>query len=256
LKNITIIGNGNMAKAIIIGLLKSNYTIEVIGRDIKKLEELKKQLPSISINILGDSFNISNKNIIFCVKPFNLKEVGDKLTGCANSLYSVLAGTTILSLKKYMDSKVYVRVMPNVAAKFSKSMTTLTGDESIKNEAINIFNCIGNTLWLESENELDIATAVAGSGPAFLAYFAGAIIDGGVGAGLKKDDAIKLTNGLFDGFLPLLIEDEPNNIIKKVMSPNGTTEAGYNYLKENDVALSISNTIQTAYNRALELAKS
>ncbi len=255
MNKITIIGNGNMAQAIIIGLVESSIEVEVVGRDIKKLELLKEQLPQIAITQLNDDFDISNKNIIFCVKPYNLEEVSKKLTGTANAFYSVLAGTTCDSLQKNISAKAYVRAMPNVAAKFSKSMTTLTGDESLKDEAVKIFKCIGQTLWVQSENELDIATAVAGSGPAFLAYFADAIVTGGVNAGLKQEDAITLTTALFDGFVPLLEEDKPNDIIKKVMSPNGTTEAGYNYLKEHDVQKDISATIQTAYNRALELAK-
>ena len=256
MKKITFIGNGNMAQAIINGLLQASYEIEVVGRDIKKLKALQKAMPSITIHILGDSFNITNKNIVFSVKPFNLIEVGAKLTGCANSLYSVLAGTTIKNLKQHISAKHYIRTMPNVAAKFNKSMTTLTGDINLKDEAIDIFNCIGKTLWVETENELDIATAVAGSGPAFLAYFADAIMDGGINAGLKKEDALILTTALFDGFVPLLKDDEPKNIIKKVMSPNGTTEAGYNYLKANNIKLHISSTIKTAYDKALELAKS
>ncbi len=256
MNRLTIIGNGNMAQAIIKGLLQASYSIEVIGRDLDKLKNLQKELPKISISQLTDKYNISNKNIIFCVKPYNLEEVSQKLTGCANSFYSVLAGTTIQSLQDKIKANSYVRAMPNVAATFGKSMTTLTGDVTAKNEAIEIFNCIGQTLWVESQNELDIATAVAGSGPAFLAYFADAIVDGGINVGLKKEDAITLTTALFDGFIPLLKNDEPKDIIKKVMSPNGTTQAGYDYLVQNNVKKDISGTIQTAYNRALELAKS
>ena len=254
MKTITLIGNGNMAKAIIIGLIEANYKIEVVGRDEEKLSKLQKELPQISIIKLQNSFDITSKNIIFAVKPFNLVEVGAKLKGVANSFYSVLAGTTIKDLKQNISAKYYVRVMPNISAKFNKSMTTLTGDKKLKNEAIEIFEAIGQTLWVETEKELNIATAIAGSGPAFLAYFANAIIEGGIEAGLKKDDAITLNAGLFDGFIPLLNDDEPNDIIKKVMSPNGTTEAGYNFLVKNNVQKYISDTIKTAYNRALELA--
>ena len=253
---LTFIGNGNMAQAILSGLINSKYELEVIGRDMDKLNILKSKMPSINISLLSENCDISNKNIIFAVKPYNLKEVGSQLVGKANSLYSVLAGTTIQSLKDNISSKYYVRTMPNVAAKYNKSMTTLTGDKNLKNEAIKIFNFIGQTLWVESQNELDIATAVAGSGPAFLAYFANAIMQGGINAGLKENDSKILTTALFDGFIPLLQNDKPNDIIKKVMSPNGTTEAGYNYLVQNDIEKYISSTIQTAYNRALQLAKS
>lgn len=255
MKKLTFIGNGNMAKAIISGLLESNYEIEVVGRDITKLELLKQTMPKIEIGLLNNNYNIQNKNIIFAVKPYNLIDVGEILTGTANSLYSVLAGTTIQSLKDNINAKQYVRAMPNVAAKFNKSMTTLTGDISLKEEAQTIFDFIGTTLWVQTQNELDIATAVAGSGPAFLAYFADGIMQGGIDAGLKEKDAQILTNALFDGFSPLLEDDKPNDIIKKVMSPNGTTEAGYNYLVSKDVKSEINHTIKEAYNRALQLAK-
>jgi pyrroline-5-carboxylate reductase len=249
-----IIGNGNMAKAIIDGLVKANYNIEVVGRDNIKLEKLKDEYPTLQVKTFDEGIDITNKDVIFSVKPFNLVEVGAKLTGCANILYSVLAGTKIESLKENIQANFYVRVMPNVSAKFSKSMTTLCGDETKKQNAIDIFESIGSTLWVKSENELDIATAVAGSGPAFLAYFADSIINGAVECGLQKEDAIKLTNGLFNGFTPLL-ENEPKDIIKKVMSPNGTTQAGYEYLNQQGVDKKISKTIRAAYNRALELAK-
>ena len=244
-----------MAQALISGLIKASYEIEVVGRSLDKLELLQQKHPQIKIVQLTNNLDISDKNIIFCVKPFNLEEVSSMLKGTANSFYSVLAGTTIQNIKKCINSKAYIRTMPNVSAKFSLSMTTLTGDKSLKSNAENIFNCIGETLWVDSENELDIATAVAGSGPAFLAHIADGIISGGIESGLKKEDAIKLTNGLFNGFLPLLKEDEPKDIITKVMSPNGTTEAGYNYLVQNNIKKEITNTIKAAYNRALELSK-
>ena len=211
---LTFIGYGKMAKAIIKGVYKK-YKIEVVGRDKKKLEELKKEFSQIEIFDL-DNFDMSDRNIILALKPFAVDEVSQKLNGEANLLLSILAGTKIESLKQKIKAKSYIRVMPNIAASNGASMTTLTGDSEFKEETIKICNSFGKTLWLNSEKELDIATAVAGSGPAYLAIVAEAIADGAVRCGLKRDDATSLTAGLFEGFETLIKTEHPALIKESV----------------------------------------
>jgi len=249
---LTFIGNGNMAKALIKGLV-ANYKIEVLGRNKKSLEELKKDIPNITIDLLKPNHDISNKNIILCVKPYSLNQLS--LSGEANSLYSVLAGTTLESLKQSISSKAYVRTMPNLAASNLKSMTTITGDESIKQSAIDIFNAIGTTLWLKTQKEIDIATGLAGSGPAFLALVAEGLEDGAVNAGLTRADAKVLSAGLFNGFASLLQNEKASNIKDGVMSPGGTTAAGYSVLEKHNVRYAMIEAIQTAYEKAIALGK-
>jgi len=249
---LTFIGNGNMAKSLIKGLV-ATYEIEVMGRNEKSLNTLKNDIPEITIKVISDSEDISGKNIILCVKPYSLPDLAPKLNGEANAIYSVLAGTSIDSLKSNINAKKYIRTMPNLGAAYLKSMTTVTGDESIKEQALEIFNQIGTTLWLGSENELDIATGLAGSGPAFLALVAESLADGAVNAGLKRDDAQILTQGLFDGFAPLLADQKPADIKDGVMSPGGTTAAGYAALENGNVRNSMMNAIRDAYLKAKEL---
>jgi pyrroline-5-carboxylate reductase len=249
---LTFIGNGNMAKALIEGLV-GTYEIEVLGRNQISLNALLKQLPEIQIKLLDDKENISNKNIVLCVKPYSLPDLSTKLYGEANVIYSVLAGTTISSIKSNIKSKKYIRTMPNLGASYLKSMTTVTGDEDLKEEALKIFNKIGTTLWLSSENELDIATGVAGSGPAYLALIAESLADGAVSAGLKRDDSQKLVAGLFDGFAKLIQNDKPANIKDGVMSPAGTTAAGYNALEKSGVRFAMIDAVNDAYKKAKEL---
>ena len=204
---LTFIGNGNMAKALIKGLV-NKYEIEVIGRNITTLASLKNEIPNITIKELSSNEDITSKNIILCVKPYSLKDLSSNLIGTANSLYSVLAGTTIQSLQDNIKAKAYIRTMPNLAASYLKSMTTITGDDTLKNTAIDIFNAIGTTLWLNTQKELDIATGLAGSGPAFLALIAESLADGAVNSGLKRQDAEILTAGLFDGFASLIANEK------------------------------------------------
>ena len=251
---LTFVGNGNMAKAIIKALI-GKYEIEVYGRNKQSLKKLQDQLTQIKTFEIKDKLNIENKNIILCVKPNSLDDLSLKLEGIANSLYSVLAGITLNTLNEKIKAKKYIRAMPNLAAAYKKSMTTITGDTDLKESAIEIFNYIGETLWVKSEKEIDIATAIAGSGPAFLSLIAEALSDGVVSLGLTRLDANKLVQGLFEGFVPLLQNDKPANIKDGVMSPGGTTAAGYIALEKNGVRNGMIEAINSAYQKAVELGK-
>jgi len=241
---LTIIGPGSMAMAIAHGL-KEKYTLEFVARDISKLEAIKEEF-SAEVYAL-ENFDMSNKNILLAVKPYALESVGKQLIGEANTLYSVLAGSTINSLKSNITAKNYVRIMPNVAAKFQASTSVMTGDVAKKEEAEAIFSAIGDTFWVDSEKEVDIATAIAGSGPALLTLVAEAMMDGLVKEGMKRVDAIGVTNSLFKGFAPLIASSHPALIKDSVMSPGGTTAAAYGALEEGAVRSSFIKAVGEAF---------
>ncbi len=250
---LTIIGSGNMAEAILHSVSKT-YTVEVVARDQKRLETLLQPFgTNVSYQVLGETYDISDKNIILCVKPYALADVSKHFSGQANALLSVLAGVRLEDLKRHIAAKHTVRTMPNLAAKYSKSMTTLCGDSTFKNEAMEICNCFGESLWLCHEKEIDIATAVAGSGPAFLALVAESLADGCVKEGLKRSDAQDLVKGLFAGFAPLIAQNHPAMLKDAVMSPGGTTAAGYGALEEENVRNGFIKAIQKAYEKAKKL---
>ncbi|MFC2073682.1 pyrroline-5-carboxylate reductase [Campylobacterota bacterium] len=248
-KLISFIGNGNMALAIAQGL-KDDYEIEVIGRNPKNLDNFEKQLGIRIKKHPLKSYDITGKTIIFGVKPQNLQEVSAQLQGQAKALYSVLAGTTLENLKKSINADDHVRAMPNMAASIQKSMTTLTGSQHLKEEAIEIFSAIGKAHWLGSEKEIDIATALAGSGPAYLALIAEALTDGAVNQGLKRHDAMAIMRGLFEGFGTLIQEQHPALLKDAVMSPGGTTAAGYSALEKAGVRDACIDAIAQAKARA------
>lgn len=253
METITFIGNGNMALSIAQGL-KDKYKIEVVGRDIKKIEKFEAALGITIEKSLLKNFSIEGKTIILCVKPYNIEEVSQQLQGQARVIYSVLAGSTLNKLKKHFNTKAVVRTMPNLAASVHHSMTTLTGDEPFKNEAIEIFSSIGPTVWLSSEKEIDIATGLAGSGPAYLALIAEALTDGAVKQGLKREDAMAIMRGLFGGFGKLINDVHPALLKDGVMSPGGTTAAGYAALEKGNVRNACIDAIEAAYKRATELS--
>lgn len=251
-KTITFIGNGNMALSIAQGL-KSDYKIEVVGRSLEKLDKFEKELGVSIEKYLLENFEIENKTLLFCVKPANVEEVGALLKGEARVVFSVLAGTSLKKLRKYISTKAVVRTMPNLAASVRKSMTTLTGDIAFKEEAEALLGSIGATRWLSSEKEINIATALAGSGPAYLALIAEALADGAVKEGLKRDDAMAIMRGLFGGFGELIQEVHPALLKDGVMSPGGTTAAGYAALEKGNVRNSCMNAITKAYEKATKL---
>ena len=252
MRTITFVGNGNMALSIAKGL-KNNYKIEVVGRNLEKLEKFEKELGvNIDKHLMND-FNIQEKTILFCVKPANVEEVATLLKGKARVVYSVLAGTSVEKLRENLNTNAVVRTMPNLAASVGASMTTLTGDTAFKEEAEELLGAIGATRWLATEKEIDIATGLAGSGPAYLALIAEALADGAVKQGLKRDDAMAIMRGLFGGFGVLIQDIHPALLKDGVMSPGGTTAAGYGALEDGNVRASCIDAIEKAYKKALEL---
>lgn len=233
--------------------LKGKYYIEVVGRDMKKLEAFEESLGQKVDKYLLKDFDMTHKTLLLCVKPGNVEEVSKLIQGKADLLISVLAGVPVKTLKKYFKPKTVVRTMPNLAASIGRSMTTLTGDIKGKEEATVILNAVGDTLWLDSEKEIDIATALAGSGPAYLALIAESLADGAVKQGLKREDAMKVMRGLFTGFAPLIQEMHPALLKDNVMSPGGTTAAGYGALEDGNVRAACIDAIAKAYEKAKAL---
>jgi len=252
MKTITFIGNGNMALSIAQGL-KNTCNIEVVGRSLDKLKNFEDQLGVSIEKVLMNGFNMENKSVILCVKPANVEEISKILVGQAKVIYSVLAGTSVEKLRENLKPHAVVRTMPNLAASVNKSMTTLTGDIEYKDEAEELLSAIGEVRWLSSEKEIDIATALAGSGPAYLALIAEALADGAVKQGLKRDDAMAIMRGLFEGFGTLIQDVHPAILKDGVMSPGGTTAAGYVALEDGNVRSSCIDAIEKAYKRATQL---
>jgi len=233
-----------MAMAIAHGL-KGKYDLEFVARDISKLEQVKEEFLAPIHALKG--FDISGKNILLAVKPYALKSVGGEVKGKANTVYSVLAGSTVADINKHIKTENTVRIMPNVAAKFKASTSVMTGDVAKKEEAEAIFSAIGDTFWVDSEKEVDIATAIAGSGPALLTLVAEAMMDGLVKEGMKRPDAVGITNSLFNGFAPLIASNHPALIKDAVMSPGGTTAAAYAALEEGAVRSSFIKAVGEAF---------
>jgi pyrroline-5-carboxylate reductase len=238
---ITIIGNGKMALAIAKGL---NGEVEVVGRDEKKLKEFCEK-SGVKKYYLLNGFDITDKIIILATKPYALESLS--LQGEAKEVISIMAGKKIEEIKKYIKSEIYSRAMPNIGAINQSSTTAVFGS----NTAYEIFSKIGTAIKVSSEKELDIATAIAGSGPAFLALIAEAISDGGVLCGMSREMSYEFTKGLFRSFASL--DDKPANIKDSVMSPAGTTASGIEKLEERGVRSAFIKAIKEAYEKSQQI---
>lgn len=251
---IVLIGSGNMAEAILKGICHT-YPVEVVSRNEKRLQALRERYgEKIGYRQLQEAVDLTGKVVIMAVKPYALADVSQKVQGRALAHLSVLAGVTLDSLKAHIDATYTIRAMPNLAASHGKSMTTLHGDEAFREEAMAICRSFGKALWLGSEKEIDIATAIAGSGPAYLALVAEALADGGVKMGLKRADARMLAEGLFEG-MGALLQEHPALLKDAVMSPGGTTAAGYGALEAHGVRDAFIQAVTAAAERAEALGK-
>lgn len=246
--SILLIGVGNLGEALLDGMLKKGLSVTALAHSEEKAIKLNEFYPSLKVEIAKKSVDIDGRTVILAVKPNSFYDI--RFEGRAKLFVSVMAKVYIDDLKSSVDADAYIRAMPNLAARCEKSVTAVTGSHSVKTEALALFESIGKSVWVDSEDELNIATALAGSAPAFLALVAEALTDGAVRTGLKRGVAEEMTKGLFDGFSALLEGSHPAKIKEEVMSPKGTTAAGVFELEKDGVRASFMKAIEAAYLKA------
>ncbi len=243
-----LIGAGNMGGAMLQGL--HSYDVTVVEMYKPRADELTELFSDIKV--INSIPNLDGFMVILAIKPQSLDSLHVK--GRAEGVISILAGVTLEKLKTKIDSKSYVRAMPNMAALVRESATSLCGDEVLKDRAMELLGSIGNCFWLDSENELDIATGLAGSSPAWIALVAEALSDGAVNLGLKREISYKYVAQLFEGVGKLLQDEHPAILKDKVTSPAGTTIAGLAKLEEGGVRDSFIKAMEASYKRAKKLS--
>ena len=172
-----------------------------------------------------------------------------------------MAGVTINQIKKETKMEKIVRVMPNTPAQISKGMSVWTNTKEVeKNDANivqNILNSIGKSVRVDSENEIELATALSGSGPGFIFKFIESMINAGKKIGLSETLSKELVTETFFGSASLLeVSDKELKELKEaVTSPGGTTEAGLNFLDKIDIDNIVFKMINSAVNRSKDLSK-
>lgn len=200
--------------------------------------------------------------IILAIKPQNLAEVMVELSGKLNSsqlVLSIIAGARINSLRIGLKHDCIARAMPNTPAQIGEGISVWTPTAEVTQQqkvwAGSILGAMGTEIYIDDEKYIDMATAVSGSGPAYIFLFMESLIDAAVNIGLPHDMAQELVLHTVLGSGHFIQKsDKPLAVLRKmVTSPGGTTEAALNKLAEKDFSNLIVQAVMAAYNRAQEL---
>lgn len=176
-------------------------------------------------------------------------------------LLSILAGVDLATLRGvFPQAAAIVRVMPNLAAAIGKSPIALYGDAAgpLRERTEALMAPLGPAEWLAEEGAMDIVTALAGSGPAFVYRFIDALAEGAAALGLPRTQADRLALAMVEGAAALAASaaDAPGELARRVASPGGTTEAGLKVLDANQrLAALITDTLRAARDRSAELTE-
>lgn len=262
-----IIGPGVMAEAMISGILENQVVkpgdIVAAGPRQARLDELQARY-----QIQTDRDNASAVQnadvVILCVKPQKLSEVTQDLQGKIPEkalLISIIAGATIVSLNEGLKHPVVVRAMPNTPAQIGEGMTVWTQSHKISDSqhhlAKQILAALGKEIFVEEESYIDMATAVSGTGPAYVFLFLESLIDAGVHLGLPRRIAEEMVIQTIKGSIAFYKQNEshPARLRNQVTSPGGTSATALYYLEKMGFRTAISRAIWAAFTRSEELGK-
>lgn len=261
--NITFIGGGNMATALIGGLLRRDFTakqllvVEINADNRAKLQQEfgVQATAELAVGVADSDV------IVLAVKPQQLREVATQLAPLLSGqlVVSIAAGIRAPDMAHWMRTQNVVRAMPNTPALIQSGMTGLYALPAVskaqREQAQDILVAVGATLWVQDEVMLDAVTAISGSGPAYVFYFIEAMQQAANELGFKDDDARRLTIDTFLGAAKLAdTSEESANILRtRVTSKNGTTERALLSMEANNVKQHIITAVKAAAARAKEM---
>ena len=260
---IAFIGGGNMASAIIGGLISSGWTpsrITVVDPNADQRDRLAEQH---GVHTTDDVAKAAAANIIvLAVKPQVIAAVAQQMDADLSGklILSIAAGVTIASLEGFFGPVAIARTMPNTPALLGLGATGLyVNDHTTEAQcaaAKAIIEAFGICVTVEREDLLDVVTAVSGSGPAYYFLMLEEMIRAGTALGLRPADAKALTLQTALGAATMATKgDAPEVLRARVTSPNGTTHAAIVSMQENGFGDVIAKAMTACRDRAIELGK-
>ncbi|OTG86657.1 pyrroline-5-carboxylate reductase [Acinetobacter sp. ANC 4558] len=262
--NITFIGGGNMAQALIGGLIARGLPPTRITVS-DPVESVRQLLQEKDVQVMDDNIAaIQNADIVvFAVKPQLLvdilqplgKFIQDKLA------ISIVAGAEISTISKLLGTDKVVRVMPNTPALVQTGAHGLYATDAVnakdREKASQVLAATGLTLWVNTEAQIDAVTAVSGSGPAYFFYMMESMIRAGKNLGLDEKTATALTlqTALGAAQMAITSANSPAELRKNVTSPNGTTQAAIEVFDRGQISQNIQAALAAAKTRSQELAQ-
>ena len=267
-KKISFIGGGNMAQALISGLVSCGVKPSLITV-ADPSSEAREQLVAKGLNTVDPTADakaavIDADIVVLAVKPQVMKAVVSSFADVLDKqlVISVAAGLSTELLSDMLGGyDNIVRAMPNTPAMIQMGATGLYGTDNISAEqkqlATAVMEASGLVMWVDNEEHMHAVTAVSGSAPAYMFYFIESMIDGAVALGLDKEQASALAMQTMLGAAKMAMnsEDAPAELRRKVTSPNGTTQAAVESMQANDIGGQIVEAMQACYDRSQALSE-
>jgi len=263
---LAFIGPGVMAEAMIAGLLNKKLAkpenIIASGPREERGAELQKKHGVKSTTDNAAAVHGADV-VVLSVKPQRLTEVMKGLKGIrADALVlSIIAGANIKKISTGLKHKSIVRSMPNTPGQIGEGITVWTASKEVTDEqqemTRSILGALGEEVFVEDESYLDMATALSGSGPAYVFLFTEALIDAGVHMGFPRRIAEQLVLQTIKGSASYYqsASRHPATLRNQVTSPGGTSAEALYYLEKAGFRTAISRAVWAAYQRSLELGK-
>lgn len=268
-KRVGFIGGGNMASALIRGVLHGGAFLA--PQSVIVSDTTRSQLDRLATEHKGIVTTLSNAEvcafaevIVLAVKPQIVDKVLDQISPHirpSSLLVSVAAGVSTAAIESRLPKNTRViRTMPNTAATVLAGATAISRGTHATDEDVDVadrfFGLVGRTVVLD-ESLLDAVTGLSGSGPAYLMLIIEALADGGVKVGLHRDTALMLAAQTVYGSAKLLLEtgEHPGRLKDMVTSPGGTAIAGLHTLEAGGLRTTLINAVEAATKRAQELGE-
>jgi len=262
--NITLVGGGNMASALIGGLLKKGWHARdlcVVDVDAEARARVEREF---NVRTQGDiTEGITESDcVLLAVKPQQMREVASQLAAHLDDalVITIAAGIRVAHLSRWLRGRQrIVRAMPNTPALVLAGVTGLYAAPGVSAEdrvrAEQVLSAAGSTLWVDDEERMDAVTAVSGSGPAYVFYFIEALQEAAVTLGLDEVSAERLALETFRGATALASQsaDSVTSLRAKVTSKGGTTERALAELEKDGVGAAIVRAVCAAEQRSREL---
>jgi pyrroline-5-carboxylate reductase len=254
------IGGGNMAEALIKGIVKGKGGIIVSEPRADRRKFLTR---AYGVTAVASNREVVEKAniIVLAIKPQNMKLVIDEIApfvSVKKTVVSIAAGITLSYLRSKLVTRRLIRVMPNTPSLALEGMSALAFGAGLPAKVVSdvakIFASVGKTVILP-EDQMNAVTAVSGSGPAFVALFVEAMIAGAQKMGISKKNALVLATQTLIGTAALMKTGmPPENLRKMVTSPGGTTAAGVKVFEDEGLAALVTHALEGAHKRAEELS--
>ena len=263
---ITFIGGGNMASAIVGGLIRQGHpasALQIVEPWNEQRARLEQQFPGITVLPAAGPALKPSGLVVWAVKPQTFKEAAlASQPHLADTLHlSVAAGITSESMAGWLQTQRIVRAMPNTPALVGLGMTGLFARQGASEADRALVEAVvkttGDLVWVTEEAQLDAVTALSGSGPAYVFYFLEAMRDAGARMGLPPEVAYQLAVGTFVGAATLAqrSEDPPQTLRERVTSKGGTTYAALTSMDAAGVKAKFEEALFAAQKRAEELGR-